>query len=977
MTSFLNIVAKDLLLKHGEDLSSITIVFPNKRASLFFNAELASLCDKPIWSPNYTTISELFSSQTSLLLADRIQLICELHKSYTKITGSTETLEQFYNWGELMLADFDDVDKHLAQADKVFMLLSNIHELDSVEYLTPEKQEAIRRFFSNFSLDHNSELKKRFLQLWNKIEEIYNDYRDRLFSQGIAYEGMLYRFVIENVLPGLESSLAHDSSHSDDRSQTDNRSRSTLFAESQYVFIGFNLLNTVEERLFTYLKKNHNARFYWDFDHHYMQKSDGSDASGANSSDNRYTPDAGKYISQYLGCFPNELSLDNPVYKQFSNKQDVAIVSATTEDIQARYISQWLTPERIAAGRKTAIVMADESLLETVLHCLPPEVRHVNITCGYPLEKSPVASLVRLVMALYQRKVNTLHSINGILQHPYAKYISSNFEELFDNLNGSKIFYPTNEDLAIDEAFAQFFTPLTNTNNGVEINERLIWITKHIARNTNPEDNFTNEALYRLYTILNRLSAQSLEDMPLTLYGKLLNQIIKSTTIPFHGEPIDGIQIMGILETRSLDFDNILLLSCNEGNMPAKLNDSSFIPHSIRKGYSLTTIDNKVAIYSYYFHRLIQRASTLHITYNNSTNDGHTGEMSRFILQLMADNPFPMRRLALSAGQTTLSHSIEQIAKDDAMVSMLIDRKYFSPSALGRYLRCQLSFYYKYIMGINDFLDGDEEEMDNQSFGSIFHSAAEKIYKSCIGRTVTREYIERLLDEKGNVTIHRFVDEAFREQLFNLKDSNRPMPRLGGLQVINAEMIFSFIVKLLRYDLQLTPFKVLGLEEKVYDNIPVSTIHGTTDISIGGAIDRLDMVTDKTLGTQTIRIIDYKTGRYNTLDIPSVEDIFNPEYIKKHSDYYLQAMMYSSIVAKHQKAPIMPALLYIQQLDKEGYQPTLKINKQEILNAEEYFSAYRESLVRLIEDILNPELPFHKCSDDSHCAHCPYSKFCR
>lgn len=949
MTTFLDIVAEDLYKKTVGNLANITIVFPNKRASLFFNKALAELTDQPIWSPKYITISELFRNHSTLETGDRIKLICELYLSYREVTCSNEPLDKFYGWGEVMLNDFDDIDKHMADARKVFSLLSDIHELDSVEYLTERQQEALQRFFSNFSTQHNSELKKRFLRLWNKYGDIYTNYRQRLLSQGIAYEGMLYRDVIENRIGA----------------QSDNTENQT------YIFIGFNLLHKVETEMFKHFQSRGKAKFYWDYDTYYI-----------------IGHEAGTYISQYLRLFPNELPDDHSAYNNFRNQKEVTFISSPTEDLQARYISEWLTPERISAGRRTAIVLADEGLLETVIHCLPPEVKHVNITTGYPLEKSAIASLLRLTMMLLQRKSYTLHTVNAILRHPLAKYISDQTTTLHDSLNSQTIYYPTLSDLAVDKNLEQFFTPLQDPDSCLGINERLLWLVKTIALHIPQSDDLTREALYRTHAILNRLQGIASDEWTYNLYQGVLQQIIQTTTIPFHGEPIEGIQIMGVLETRNLDFEHLLLLSCNEGKLPAKINDTSFIPHSVRLGYGLTTIDNKVAIYAYYFHRLLQRVHYADILYNNSTDKGHTGEMSRFMLQLIAESGLDIGRKTLVTGQESITYHPQEKAKTPEMVQTLIERGYFSPSALGKYLRCPLIFFYKYISGIHDNDENDEEEMDTRAFGNIFHKAAEMMYQPSLptaqqegtaqGRTVTAGHIDSLLNEKGLMTLRRIVDMAFRTELFKINDDKRRTPRLSGLQMINREMIVTFLKNTLEYDRKYTPFHVIATEYKVYDSVDVCVNGNTHCISIGGSIDRLDSFTDSD-GTQRIRVIDYKTGRIpngKNLKMGSIEDIFTPEKISGHSDYFLQALMYASIVSEQYNHPIVPALLFVQHTTNEDYSPLLTIGKEPVTDIRTYKEEYTKNIQNLITEILNVQIPFKPTADRKRCDRCIYKKFC-
>ncbi|MBR4650243.1 MAG: PD-(D/E)XK nuclease family protein [Prevotella sp.] len=915
---FLEAIAKDILEKYGTDLHEVTVVFPNKRAALFLNKALTELCDHPIWSPRYTTISELFQSLSELRLADRIKLICELHKSYCHVTGKDETLEQFYGWGEVMLSDFDDIDKHLGDAKKIFTLLSDIHELDSVDYLTPEKVEILKGFFRNFSTDHSTVLKERFLELWNRFYDIYEHYRQSLLSQGIAYEGMLYRKTIE----------------------ISNLSAPALLAckarpLTSHLFIGFNLLTPVEQLLITKL----GGKIYNDDD---------------------------------TSCPPEEVS----------------IISSPTDDLQARYVTQWLTPERIQAGRRTAIVLADEGLLETVLHCLPSGIS-LNITTGYPLSQASITSLVKVVTTLLQRGSYTLHNINAVLRHPLTRYLSLEVTTLHDRLNRDMIYYLTPEDVSVDDNLRQLFAPLQDKESPLELTNRLIWLTRTIAKRVQEvqgvqeESQLDSEALYRMFTILNRIKSLIEDDdisISATLYAKLLNQVIQTTTIPFHGEPIEGIQVMGVLETRNLDFDHVLLLSCNEGNLPARINDTSFLPHSIRQGYDLTTIENKVSIYHYYFDRLLQRTKDVTILYNNSTNDGKTGEMSRFMLQLIAESPIPIKRYALQATTGTPTETgTESVDKTPEMVQQILGRVFLSPSALGKYLRCQMEFYYRYIENLDEDEDSDQEEMDSRAFGTIFHRAAELLYQDFVGKVVPRDYMERLLREKGHTSLRRFTEQAFREKLFNLEGSTRKTPKLNGLQVINFEIVVQFLINLLRYDLSLTRLEIVALEKTVKGTISVP-IPVPINVNIGGNIDRLDIVTD-TDGVRRMRVIDYKTGRLTRrLNLNNVDEIFMPSKLAAHTNYFLQALLYASILndqtTKQPDNQISTGLLYVQHAHQEDYDPLLSIDGHPIKDASIYMEQFREGLTRLISEILDTNVPFRRTDNDTFCTDCPFHHLC-
>ena len=971
MKSFLTYIAEDLIRKYGNDLSDIAIVFPNKRASLFLNDSLARRVDKPIWSPRYITISDLFRQHSDLKVGDPIKLVCDLHKVFVQCTGIDETLDHFYGWGQLLISDFDDIDKNMADADQLFANLKDIHELDDISYLTDEQKRMIQKFFSNFSEDHNSELKKRFLQLWSHFCDIYHAFNDRLASQGLAYEGALYRKVVD-----------------DERVE---------FQHKKYVFVGFNMMQRVEQMLCDRLQKEGKAVFYWDYDRYYMD--------GKN--------EAGHYIRQYLKAYPNELA-DSPqgeIYDNLRNPKDITYISAPTENIQARYVRSWLMEnDRYRAGRKTAVVLADESLLQTVIHSLPKEVESVNITIGYPLQQTPFYSLVQQLVRLqttgHPKGSNTyrLHYVNIVLRHPYARFISPHYQDLLSDLEQHKRFYPSRESLAMngDEGLAQLFSDIeTSDNYNLSLIGYLLAILKTIGINAKSlEDHLFQESLFRTYTLLNRLHGL-IETGDLTVdtitLERLIQQLIQTTSIPFHGEPAEGIQVMGVLETRNLDFDHVLVLSCNEGNLPKGVSDSSFIPYSLRKAYGLTTVDNKVAIYAYYFHSLLQRAGDITLCYNNATEDGHTGEMSRFMLQLMVESQHRIRRQSLVAGQVPMRTNCEVEPKTEEVMTVLEKGRLVTPTFLNTYLRCPKRFFFRYVKGLEELEKVDEDEVDNCVFGDIFHRAAQLFYLQCTSPSniqttpqgdpqiirpivVGKNVIESAL--KNNERLYRLVDEAFREILFKVgpKDFH---PHYNGIQLINREVIVNYLRQLLTIDCRLAPFTILGLELKVTKDIEFETPVGKKRLRMGGFIDRLDAVDHgEANGMERIRVVDYKTGHAPDLFPRTVEDIFNPSELSRHTDYYLQALLYSLIVKEDgrlnpARKAVSPALLFIQRARAEEYDPTLKLGKELIMDAADHKDAFMEGLAGLIAEIYNPSIPFAPTEDKHRCERCPYAALCK
>ena len=945
--TFLEYVAEDIISKYGTDLSRIAVVFPNKRVALFLNEHLARLAGQPVWSPAYITISDLFRQHTDLKTADPIKLICDIHKSFTKCTGIDETLDHFYGWGQLLLADFDDIDKNMADADSIFCNLKDIHELDDISYLDNEQKEMLARFFANFSDDIDSELKKRFLSLWSHFGDIYHDYNRRLTEQGIGYEGAIYRKVASDETLHLKY--------------------------DKYLFVGFNLIQKVERVLFSRLMKEGKAKFYWDFDEYYMPT--------ARVQQSASVPNNTASFAAYLTDFPNEFdNTDRDIYANMGRPKRIRFISSPTENAQARFASNWLLEnERYKAGRKTAVVMCDESILLPIMHSLPPEADKVNITSGFPLAMTPVASLVMLLFDLYTlglRKKGTAfnpHYLKKLMAHPYARHL----QEV--HLNGVH-----SKGVHLSQVHQEGSAALL---------QHIATLVKQVGIATKQEgDALTQESVFRMFTILNRLAALADSGDLLvdnTTLRRLVSQLVGAASIPFHGEPVIGVQIMGVLETRNIDFDNVLLLSCNEGNMPKGVNDSSFIPYSIRKAHGLTTIDNKVAIYSYYFHRLLQRAGDITIAYNNSTDNGHTGEMSRFMLQLLVESGQKIDHYSLTAKNQPTPLMPKAIEKDETALSKLEEMSRLSPSAINTYIRCKLAFYYQYIAHIKE-PDSDPETIDNRMFGNIFHRAAYLIYKDITDHSpvIEKAHIQAYLSNRK--LLASVVDRAFEEE--ECKTNN-------GLQIINREVIIEYITKLLKIDQQLCPFSILAMEEeaKVYTQLSFTIPSGGAlkggalvssaptkqyNLTIGGIIDRLDAVTDKQTGKRRIRVVDYKTGNKPSSAIKSIEEVFDPKNIaSKHSNYFLQAILYSLIVSRSKEwnaanDAVSPALLFIKQAATNDYDPTLCIDKHPISDVTVYEEEFLTKLKETVADMYSPNAAFTPTDDRKKCELCPYRMLC-
>lgn len=991
--TFLQYVAKDLLAKHGANgLSDVAVIFPNKRASLFLNRALYEEEKKPVWSPAYYTISDLFRRHSELEVPDQIALVFRLYNIFTDITGSDEPLDHFYSWGQLMLTDFDDIDKNLVDADKLFINLESWQEMKDFSFLSEQQRKSLEDFFGKVMDD--TALQHRFNDIWKYLGTIYHAFRQSLKADGLAYEGMLYRDVAEQ---GISD-----------------------FHYKHYVFVGFNLLQKVEQQFFARLKDEGIAEFYWDYDNYYM-------APGH---------EAGRYIRRYIEKFPNELSDEristdishDEVYDNMSHPKDITYISAPTEDIQARYVSQWLSnlnPQ--TSTPNTAIVLCDEHLLQNVIHCLPEGVDNVNITTGYPLSASPASSLVYALISLQLNGLTKdkdhyrLLYVNQLLRHPYAKFISDDCKSLYQELNSHKTYYPSRGQLTEgrDEAVSLIFKDIRPAEDGrLEILSWMADVLKQVGIGSRDNsDPLMHESVFRMYTLLQRLDSLMIvttnglhgeqdgrQLVSTVILQRLITQLINSTSIPFHGEPATGIQIMGVLETRNLDFDHVLVLSCNEGNLPKGIDDASFIPHSLRRGYEMTTVENKVAIYSYYFYSLLQRSKDITLTFNNATDDGRQGEMSRFMLQYMVEsNGQSISRRTLQSGQQVTPILRREVEKTGKVAESLQAIKSLSPTALSRYLRCNLQFYYNIICGLKEQDNNEEDEIDNATFGNIFHRTAQLIYQhlsKANGRhTITPEAINTLMKDKRK--IEEFIDTAFREKLFKVDDPAF-RPHYNGLQLLNRNVIRLYVMRLLRLDRRNAPFDILALEEGFYDKMTFNVKDYKRTIILGGQVDRLDRIPagqNSPLPSKgaCIRVVDYKTGTPLTSAPPSAEEIFEPEYVDtKHTVYYLQAFLYSAIIRRKEltqatdnqhDTPVAPALLFIRQASAEDYSPILRLKDKAdgskkkgtystVYDIKEVADEYGKGLRQLLGEIFNEDVPFRPTDFPERCENCPYKNIC-
>ena len=980
MTPFLKLVADDVYKRFNGHLEDVAIVFPNKRAGLFFDRYLLECSNNaPLWSPRYMGVGELFQENSDLAVGDPILLVSKLYKVYidsirggdttVEIEKSAESLDSFYYWGEMLIKDFDDVDKHLANAKQLFANIKDLREIGTAKDTLDEQQiKSIARFFENFKPESNGKIEGKFQKIWERLFTVYTNFKETLRRGGIAYEGMLYRDVIES-------------------------DRDIVLDYDKYIFVGFSALNEVETRMFDYINKQGKALFYWDYDNFYI---------------NDPTQEAGYFMRKNIAKFPGVF--DKEIFNNLRTDKQVTVVETVNDSSSVRYISTWLNKNLTENEIDTAIVLCDETMLEPTLHTIPKKVNEhtieqMNVTMGFPITHTPVFGLVRLLVDLQTRGWSekqqsfTMSFVCELLKHPYVVQGSPKSRDLRHKLINEKIFFPGSEVLHQDEFLTALFTRRADNKEWLQSISELIY---GIARSQYKKDDSALydqlfvEAIMKVYTqcqrLVHLLDSGDL-DMQQATIGKLLVRTLSSQRLPFHGEPVVGLQIMGLLETRNLDFKHIILLGVNEGNLPKNSGESSYIPYNLRKAFGLTLSEHRDSIYSYYFYRLLQRAKKVTLVYNSSADSKTRGECSRYILQLLGNKLYNIERIALSSQQSTTPVEVKEQEKTREMIEILrnrFDTSYnpnagtLTPSAINKYIDCGLRFFYYYVMKMKPIEEVDEDFKDND-FGTVFHKAAENLYEKITAdgntTTVTEPTLKYYIDNPG--LLYEFIDQAFKTEYFK---NNTPV--YNGEQYIKRGVMHHFLLRLVKMDAAYTPFQYIASEAKI--EMPCNFTSGGNNISVrlGGTIDRVDSKGD------TVDVADYKTGGGEKEDANmSLDDIF--AHKKKAAGYHLQAFLYSIALrnalmssscnacewVKKISSPdarkISPQLLYVHHKDNASRKEfVVGLNKTPVEDISVIETEYMNRMKPLLEEIFDIDKPFVPATDSEKCEYCDYKEIC-
>ena len=962
MKPFLYQVATLFYQQYGAEIHRLAFVFPNRRAGLFFQKYLSEISEKPLFSPSILTINDLFMQLSGKHPADKIQMLFRLYELYKQRSGSSESFDEFIYWGEMLLNDFDDIDKYMVDARMLFRNVSDLKSLDDdFNYLSPEQVQAIRSFWSSFYPKGDSPNQQHFLELWEILYDLYAGLRTSLAKDGCGYDGMIFREVVEQ----LEKEPMSD------------------FPFDQVVFVGLNALSVSEERLLLALQKKGVADFYWDYVGPWVTDPDNK---------------ASFFLERNLRLFPSRMQLPvtEPVQAEI---RVMGVPSAIGQAKQVYPILQALADEQQLTDEsalRTAIVLPDEHLLVPVLNAIPEAIQHINVTMGYPLAGTPVAALMEYILTLQKNiryidrvPVFYFRDVLPILNHQYVMAAApEEVSQLVKDMTAGNRIYVHAADLNRHELLSILFTPVQNTE---ELSDYLIHVLEALnacLRNNrpNPDDeemisnstqttaDIEQEFIFHYFATVNRMKEVMREakiEMRLDTYFRLLKRMTDLITIPFEGEPLSGLQVMGVLETRALDFDRLIILSMNEGIFPLKKAANSFIPYNLRRGFGLPTYEHQDSVWAYHFYRLIRRAKQVTLLYDTRTTGLQTGEVSRFVHQLRYHYQYPLiDELVVYdvASSAVPPISVQKTAEVEKLLSDFLSGgpRALSASAINTYLDCPLKFYFSVLEQIQEE-DEITETVERDVFGSILHKVMEDLYAPFKGKLVTADLLKLLRKDQPLLT--GTIARAFAELFFK-----SPVVRpLEGENFLTGEMIRKYAEKILEQDARFTPFHYIESEKKVRATI---TLSDKRAVQLKGFIDRVDSL------DRVLRIVDYKTGS-GKLEFESVEGLFDKEAKdrpKAVMQVFLYAWMYQQL-PEYTGMPIQPAIYYLRTLFQRSFDPVVEQKKgrgkaDKVNSFQDFASDFEDKLRQCLDEIFDLDIPFTQTETGKACAYCSFRGLC-
>jgi ATP-dependent helicase/nuclease subunit B len=945
---FLKSVADYIHENYKDNIEKLCIVLPNKRGALFLKNYLSQAFGKTIWLPAIISAEELVSELSGLKTLEEIDLICHLYESYRVCYGANaESFDSFAKWGQLILQDFNEIDRYLADSEQLY---ENLKDIKAIE---------------NWSLgaEFLTDYQTNYLQFMNSLGAIYKHFSAFLLSNKWAYQGLAYKTAVSQ----FEKSLYPEQFH-------------------KLIFCGFNALNAAELKIFNSLYTNKKADLLWDADNYYL---------------NDLNQEAGLFLRNNFELFAQREPLF--ISNNFKSPKHIKIISVPKQIGQAQVVKQsiqQLINEQVPLD-KVAVVLANEKLLWPVLQQLPEGVEHVNITMEYPLKYTSTYGLIDLLLQVqlnFSRQNKTQKTIYhkdlvGLLRQPlfqtYAKGKGSKIlvTKIINELSERNLSFVSQKNLQqlFGEHYAVLgvlFMPVVSVAELCVLIAGVLQtlVTYFSEQSTGNQASLELEYLEIITRNFNRLSdliTKYIHFNDLQAFKQLYNQVVGNATAPFIGEPLKGLQVMGVLETRTLDFDHIILVNVNEGVLPSGKTINSFIPNDLKRAFGLPLYLEKDAIYAYHFYRLLQRAKDITITYDSETDTFGKGEKSRFLTQLQLEmKQFNSdinitEQVASYAGFQETLHNVITIHKNESVLASVVQKATsndlyggLSPSGLIAYKDCALKFYFRYGARLKETKEV-EESAEANTFGSILHLSLERLYQPYTGRIVSAAELKAALP-----TIEATVNGSFNFFF----DNNEP----GGKSLLQQEVIKVYVKKLVNNDIKFIDrlgeqnhFLTLhDLEREFSAPLEITLGEKSTLIYIKGKIDRIDSFMGKT------RIIDYKSSVKNT-DKFIFED-FEKLFHDKNYDKQLQLMLYAWLLYKNgfnSPEKIQPCIFPFKTFTEEP-KHIVDASKKPFVFSEDFLKSFEHELKVFIETIFDTTMPFGQTSDDESHKYCPYNSIC-
>ncbi|MCR5456120.1 MAG: PD-(D/E)XK nuclease family protein [Bacteroidales bacterium] len=976
MNTFLEDCAVDILRKYDNN-DSVCVVFPNKRTMLHFRKSYARIKNEVSFSGHLFPIDKVLSQFSKLVKADDLTLLFKLYDAFRQVfayegmynEGIAADFDSFYDSGCKILSDFNEIDNYLVDIHQLCRNFADLSEIDSFYAPSMEREiiEIIRQFWANFSQQKLSREKQRYLELWTGLPKVYDIFRKSLEDDNLCYPGMKNRAICDII----------ESKGLDTKYET-------------YIFVGFNVLNKCERKIFKYLHEAKKARFYWDADDYYI-----SDR----------TQEAGLFMRKLIDEFPDELNRKRPPANIIGNPKNVEYIGVPLEVGQAKcvhdIISQ-LSKQPDYNENRTAVVLGDEHLLFPVLNSLPKCVERVNVTMGYPFVETPVYSF--LLNCLQLRRNYRANKTGGdyyyndvlaVINHPLVvnipEFCSKQIEEKI------RVDRLIRVDAGLLSSYGNLLSIIFGSNENekqpADIIQTFLSILSELYFVKNPAPSETpkleNEFIFYAYTSLKNLYNNVLtlpQDISADLVVNIMKQHLVSVKVPFESDDDNGIQLTGMMETRNLDFDNVIMIGMNEGVFPKRSENNSFVTEGMRLAFDMPVVKYKDAVFGYFFYRLFQRARNVKILYNNVFSSALSGEPSRFATQILkeassmvrTDSKLDIQLLQfvreikpLGGREIDVVNNEDTLQRLSAYFSQDENRRALSPSALNTFIDCPLAFYLKYVIRLRQTEELDEEA-SAADFGSILHAAIENIYNDIkdSNNKITAEMIAAARHVAEGYVLAAYNDH-FKVKITDKKD-------ISGFDSIFFDVLMQYLERILDYDTSIAPFELIGAEKGIYTTVDVVSGGKTLKVNIGGTIDRIDRI----VSNGKIRIVDYKTGNVSEkMKFADVESVFDFTKADKRPSQALQVLLYSYVyMQRHNGAQPVPIIYAVRnKIDvRDTYfrvgsnKAVFNVDDSNISALTEEFSVHLKELLSSLFDTTQTfePRPSHRCD------HCDFRGIC-